>query len=59
MRFIKYNLNIPLMVVITSKKCGEQNYLTPHASLNISDYGEKCRTINTITFEKGELKKQV
>jgi hypothetical protein len=35
--------------------------LTPHAFWNISDFGakcEKCETINTITLEKGELKKQ-
>jgi hypothetical protein len=33
-----------------------------HAFWNISDFGakcEKCETINTITLEKGELKKQV
>ena len=50
------------MVVYSCKKCGELNYLTPHAYWTISDFGakcEKCETINTITLEKGELKKQV
>jgi len=50
------------MVVYSCKNCGELNYLTPHALWNISDYGakcDKCETINTITLEKGELKKQV
>jgi hypothetical protein len=59
---IKDNLDIPFMVVYTCKKCGELNYLTPHAFWNIADFGakcEKCETINTITLEKGELKKQV
>jgi hypothetical protein len=40
----------------------ELNYLTPHASWNISDFGaksEKCETINMITLENGELKKQI
>jgi hypothetical protein len=48
------------MVLITCKKCGEPNFLTPHAFWNISDFGakcEKCETINTITLENGELKK--
>jgi hypothetical protein len=51
-----------LMVVYSCKKCGELNYLTPHAFWNISDFGakcERCETINTITLEKVELKKQV
>jgi len=30
------------MVVYTCKKCGELNYLTPHAFWNISDFGAKC-----------------
>jgi hypothetical protein len=49
------------MVVYTCKKRGELNYLTPHAIWNIADFGAKCprcETINTITLEKGELKKQ-
>ena len=49
------------MVVYSCKKCGELNYLTPHAFWNISDLGVKCKncgTINTITIENGELKKQ-
>jgi hypothetical protein len=48
------------MVVYSCKKCGELNYLTPHAFWNISDFGarcERCATINTITLEMGELKK--
>jgi hypothetical protein len=46
----------------TCKKCGEPNFLSPHAFWNITDFGakcEKCETINTITLENGELKKQV
>ena len=37
------------------------NYLTSHALGNITDFGEKCRncnTINRITLEDGELKKE-
>jgi phage FluMu protein Com len=44
------------------KKCGELNYLTSKAFWNIIDFGakcEKCETINTITLENGELRKQV
>ncbi|MGB7557232.1 MAG: hypothetical protein WBM37_01835 [Nitrososphaeraceae archaeon] len=55
------NLIIPIMVVCACKKCGEPNYLTPHAFWNITDFGakcEKCDTINRITIEEGELKKQ-
>jgi hypothetical protein len=47
-------------VVYTCKKCGELNYLTPHAFWNIAGFGikfEKCETINTITLEEGGLKK--
>jgi hypothetical protein len=50
------------MVVYTCKKCGEPNYLTPHAFWNIEDFDakcERCETINTITLVMGELKKQV
>jgi hypothetical protein len=50
------------MVVYTCKNCGELNYLTPHGFWNITNFGakcEKCETINTITLEKGELRKQV
>jgi DNA-directed RNA polymerase subunit RPC12/RpoP len=49
------------MVVYSCKKCGELNYLTPHAFWNMTDSGAKCEncgTINTITLEKGGLKKQ-
>jgi hypothetical protein len=49
------------MVLITCKKCGELDYLTSKAFWNITDFDakcEKCETINTITLEKGELKKQ-
>jgi hypothetical protein len=38
------------------------SHLTPHAFWNISDIGimcEKCDTINTITLENGELRRQV
>jgi phage FluMu protein Com len=50
------------MVVYSCKKCGELNYLTPHAFWNIDNFEakcEKCETINTITIVMGELKKQV
>ena len=60
--FIKYFLDIPVMVVYSCKNCGELNYLTPHGFWNITDFGakcEKCETINMITLEKGEPKKQV
>ena len=59
MRFINNNLNIQSMAFIYCKKCGELNYLTPHAFWNISDFGakcEKCETINTITLEWENLK---
>jgi hypothetical protein len=56
---IKYFLNVTSMVVYKCKKCGELNYLTPHAFWNIADFGAECETINTITLEEGELKKQV
>jgi hypothetical protein len=49
------------MVVYTFKKCGEINYLTPHAFWNITNFrakSEKCETINRITLEDGEFKKQ-
>jgi hypothetical protein len=57
----KVPLNILFKVVYACKKCGELNFLTPHAFRNISDLGaecEKCETINTMTLETGELKKQ-
>jgi len=50
------------VVVYSCKKCGELNYLIPHAFWNITNLGEKCEkceTINTITLNNGELKKQV
>jgi hypothetical protein len=59
---IKYNLNISSMAFIYCKKCGEYRYLTPHAFWNITDFGYKCKdcgTINIITIENGELKKQI
>jgi hypothetical protein len=59
--FIKYFLHILFVVVYSCKKCGELNYLTPHAFWNTTDFSakyEKCETINTITLEEGELKKQ-
>jgi hypothetical protein len=61
MKFIEYNLNITSMVVYSCKKCGEPHFLTPHAFWNITDFGakcEKCETLNTVTIENGELKKQ-
>jgi RNase P subunit RPR2 len=59
---IKYNLNIPFMAVIYCKKCGEYRYLTPHAFWNVNDLNVKCKdcgTINIITIENGEIRKQV
>jgi RNase P subunit RPR2 len=50
------------MVLITCKKCGDINYLTSKALGNLTDFGYKCRncnTINRITLEDGELKKQL
>lgn len=58
---IRYILNILFMVLITCKKCGDINYLTSEALGNLTDFGYKCRncdTINRITLEEGELKKQ-
>jgi hypothetical protein len=58
----KVDLNNTCMVVYSCKKCGELNYLASHAFWNMTDFGakcEKCETINTITLENGELKKQV
>jgi hypothetical protein len=58
----KVPLNILFMVVYSCKKCGELNYLTPHAFWNITDFGakcEKCETINTITLERWEPKRRV
>jgi RNase P subunit RPR2 len=49
------------MPVIFCKKCGETNNLYPHAYWTINDATvkcEKCETINRITLEDGELKKQ-
>jgi hypothetical protein len=42
--------NVILWPSYTCKKCGEPNFLTPHAFWNITDFGgkcEKCETINT------------
>jgi hypothetical protein len=53
---IKDFLDIPFMVVIPCRKCGELNYLTPHAFWKISDFGTKCKkceainTINAISY---------
>jgi hypothetical protein len=47
------------MVVYSFKKCGELNYLTPHAFWNVADFGAKCEkyeTINRITLEDWELR---
>jgi RNase P subunit RPR2 len=57
----KVQLNIPSMPVIFCKKCGETNYLDPKSYWTINDAAVKCKncgTINTITLENGELKKQ-
>lgn len=58
---IKYNLTNFDMPVIFCKECKETIYLDPHTYWTISDTTircEKCNTINTITLENGELKKQ-
>jgi hypothetical protein len=50
------------MGVYSCKKYGEPNFLTPPAFWNITDFGakcEKCETINRITLEIRELKKQI
>jgi phage FluMu protein Com len=50
------------MSLIYCRKCGELDYLTSKAFGNITDFVAKCpncETINTITVENGELKKQV
>jgi hypothetical protein len=55
-------MNIPIMVLITCKKCGELNYLTPYVFCNLTDFGYKClrcTTINRMTLENGELKKSL
>jgi hypothetical protein len=60
--FVKYFPDILFMVVYSCMKCGELSYLTPHAFWNITNFGAKCEkyeTINTITLEKGVLKKLV
>ncbi|MGC2563488.1 MAG: hypothetical protein WA326_10830 [Nitrososphaeraceae archaeon] len=44
------------------ENCGESGYHTSKVFCNLTDFGakcEKCETINTITLEKGELKKLV
>jgi hypothetical protein len=48
------------MPVMFCKKCGETNYLDPHAYWTINDAAvkcEKCQAVNTITLQNGELKK--
>jgi hypothetical protein len=50
------------MSLIFCNECKDTIYLNPHAFWNLTDFGakcEKCETINTITLEMGELKKQV
>lgn len=49
------------MVLVTCEKCGDINYLNSVTSGNVTESGYKCRncnTINRITLEDGELKKQ-
>jgi RNase P subunit RPR2 len=47
------------MVLITCKKCGDINYLTSKALGNVTGYKcRNCNTINRITLEDGELKRQ-
>ena len=43
------------MVLLTCKKSGEPNFLTPPAFWDVTDFGancEKCGTTNTITLER-------
>jgi hypothetical protein len=56
---INYILNTHYVVLITCKKCGEPNFLTPHAFLNIEDFDakcEKCETDNRITWRRENLR---
>lgn len=49
------------MPVIFCKECKETIYLDPHTYWTIGDATircEKCKMINMITLENGELKKQ-
>jgi hypothetical protein len=58
---IKYFPNITYMVLITCKKCADINYLNSEALGNLTDFDFMCRycnTINGVTLEDGELKKQ-
>jgi uncharacterized Zn finger protein len=60
--FCKECKDITSMPIIFCKKCGETNYLDPKSYWTINDAAVKCKncgTINTITLENGELKKQV
>jgi hypothetical protein len=43
------------MVVYSCKKCGELNYLTPHAFWNIADFGVKCEKCDVISEVLGNL----
>jgi hypothetical protein len=59
---MKLNLNIVSVVVTFRKECRESIYLNPHAYWNINDVDvkcDKCDAINTVTLEKGELRKYV
>jgi hypothetical protein len=40
---IRYNLDIHYVVLITCKKCGELNHLTPKALWNIADLVQSVR----------------
>jgi RNase P subunit RPR2 len=49
------------MALITCKKCGDISYVASEKLGSVTDFGYKCRncsTINRITLENGELKKQ-
>jgi hypothetical protein len=51
---------IHYMVLLTCKKWGDMSHLTFKLG-SVTDFGYKCRncnTINKITLEDGELKKQ-
>jgi len=59
---IRYSLNVQYVALITCKKCGDISYVASEKLGNVTNFGYKCcncNTINRITLEDGELKKQV
>jgi hypothetical protein len=50
------------MPEIKCKECGKSIYLNPYTYSTVNEVGvkcEQCGATNTITLEKGELRKQV